>query len=306
MPKERIIKRRLADGTIKEYRYTTKKTVGTVIVEYRESSDWSELKPGTRKAYEVYLDLIGTAFHAVDIAAIELAHVLRMRDAHKGQAATANKLFAIWSILLSFSMRMGYIRHHPMIGARVKKLREGEYQRWPESAIGFAIDHFPPHLSRAVMLGVYTGQREGDCVRMKWSDVEDGGLHVTQQKTGAVLWVPIHPELAAAMAEWKKTASAVTILTKEDGRPWKSRESFRSAFYRERTRHPELNGLVFHGLRKSAAARLAEAGCTEHEIMSITGHKTLSEVQRYTRQARQKTMAQSGIAKMADYLKKRE
>ena len=78
----------------------------------------------------------------------------------------------------------------------------------------------------------------------------------------------------------------------------------RHAFCRERRKHPDLNGLVFHGLRKSAAARLAEAGCSEHEIMAITGHKTLSEVQRYTRQARQKTMAQSAIAKLSDYLKK--
>jgi integrase len=37
-----------------------------------------------------------------------------------------------------------------------------------------------------------------------------------------------------------------------------------------------------HGLRKSASRRMAESEVTAHEIMSITGHKTLSEVQRYT------------------------
>lgn len=34
--------------------------------------------------------------------------------------------------------------------------------------------------------------------------------------------------------------------------------------------------LSLHGLRKAAARRLAEAGCTVHEIQAVTGHKTLS------------------------------
>jgi hypothetical protein len=54
-----------------------------------------------------------------------------------------------------------------------------------------------------------------------------------------------------------------------------------------------------HGLRKAAAARLAELGCTEHEIMAVTGHQTLEEVSRYSRAARQKVLAASGMAKLA-------
>lgn len=305
MAKERVVKRKLADGTVREYRYTTKKTVGSVTVEYRQSSEWADLAGSTRKAYEVYLDMIGTAFWDVDIAAVELGHVLRMRDAHRDQPATANKLFAIWSILLSFSMRRGYIKHHPMVGARVRKLKEGEHARWPEGCVDLAIEVLPQHLARAVMLAVYTGQRVGDCIARRWSDLDDGGMRLIQQKTGAELWVPLHPELEAALKVWRREAVCLTILTKADGMPWASTDSFKSAFTAAKKKHPELNGLVFHGLRKSAAARLAEAGCSEHEIMAITGHRSLAEVQRYTRQARQKTMAMSAMVKLSDYTKKR-
>lgn len=48
-----------------------------------------------------------------------------------------------------------------------------------------------------------------------------------------------------------------------------------------------------HGLRKAAAVLLAEAGCTTKEIMSITGHKSLSDVELYTRDADQKRHAES-------------
>ena len=47
-----------------------------------------------------------------------------------------------------------------------------------------------------------------------------------------------------------------------------------------------------------AAARLAEIGCTEHEIMAIGGWKTLKEVQRYTRTARKKVLSDSAMKRV--------
>ena len=56
--------------------------------------------------------------------------------------------------------------------------------------------------------------------------------------------------------------------------------------------------LSMHGLRKAAARRLAEAGCTTHEIASITGHKTLSEIERYTREAERARLARTASEKV--------
>jgi integrase len=55
-----------------------------------------------------------------------------------------------------------------------------------------------------------------------------------------------------------------------------------------------------HGLRKAAARRLAEAGCSAHEIMAVTGHKTLSEVERYTRMASQERLNAAAMAKQLE------
>jgi hypothetical protein len=55
--------------------------------------------------------------------------------------------------------------------------------------------------------------------------------------------------------------------------------------------------LSLHGLRKAAATRLASAGCTHHEIKAITGHKTLSEIERYTREAEKAQLAVSGMGR---------
>ena len=55
-----------------------------------------------------------------------------------------------------------------------------------------------------------------------------------------------------------------------------------------------------HGLRKAAARRLAEAGCSASEIMAITGHKTLAEVERYTRAAEQEGLARRAIKRQSE------
>ena len=52
------------------------------------------------------------------------------------------------------------------------------------------------------------------------------------------------------------------------------------------------------GEDKEAAAKLAELGCTAHEIMAITGHESLKEVERYTKAAEQKRLAKSAMRKL--------
>ena len=58
---------------------------------------------------------------------------------------------------------------------------------------------------------------------------------------------------------------------------------------------------VLHGLRKAAARKLAEAGCTVHEIMAITGHRVLREIERYTKAAEQERGAQAAMARWEEH-----
>jgi integrase len=69
-------------------------------------------------------------------------------------------------------------------------------------------------------------------------------------------------------------------------------------WFREQCDIANLNHCSAHGLRKAAARRLAEAGCTEHEIAAITGHASLREIVRYTKAADQKRLAAAAMAKV--------
>jgi len=56
--------------------------------------------------------------------------------------------------------------------------------------------------------------------------------------------------------------------------------------------------LTFHGLRHTAATMLADAGCDDRDIMSITGHKTAAMVAKYTAKADQRQRATAAIARL--------
>jgi integrase/recombinase XerD len=68
--------------------------------------------------------------------------------------------------------------------------------------------------------------------------------------------------------------------------------------FREWCNQAGLPNCSAHGLRKALAVRRAESGATPHKIMSITGHLSLGEVERYTRAANTKRLANSGMEKI--------
>jgi len=271
------------------------RTLDSLITEYRASQDFTRLSQGSKRVYLRAMDLIGGAYGEAAIDALRRRHVLVLRDSLSETPAIANQMLVAFSVLMNFAIDREYRGDNPAF--RVKKMRVGEYEAWPHEAIDFALDNLPEVHCRAILLALYTGQREGDCIAMQWSNWDGAGIHCLQQKTKAKLWIPCHSKLNAALAEWKRSATAVTILTNSDGLPWAGK-SFPTGFSREMKKHKFLAQYQFHGLRKSAAAFLAEAGCSTLEIMSITGHRTLSMVEHYTKQADQRSRASAAILKL--------
>jgi enterobacteria phage integrase len=134
---------------------------------------------------------------------------------------------------------------------------------------------------------------------MSWSDVKDGAIGVvplkTKRTTGVRLWIPIHPALAEALAATEREGR--TILTTSFGKAFTG-NGFGN-FMADKIAAAGLpDECVTHGLRKAAARRLAEAGCTTNEIAAITGHATLQEVARYTKAAEQKRLARTAINRL--------
>lgn len=88
----------------------------------------------------------------------------------------------------------------------------------------------------------------------------------------------------------------LVLLTTQKGQPY-SEKGFGNWIKKAAVR-AGLPHCSAHGLRKGASRRLAEAGCSGHEIMSITGHQSLKEVERYTRAANRRGLADGAMKRV--------
>ena len=169
---------------------------------------------------------------------------------------------------------------------------------WMPADAKRAMDSLPEHLRRVVVLALYSGQRRGDLITLPWSAYDGRVLRLRQQKTGAQLVIPCHPALKAELDAWKRSATSTLTLTNARGRPWGSCDVSKR-LQLELAKIPGFpHGRNIHGLRKLAAANLAEAGCTLHEIASVTGHASLGMLQLYTKSVDQERLSASAISKL--------
>lgn len=262
-------------------------TFNAAVVLYMESAKFTHRSASTRKTYLVQIAKLRDVFGPSPITSISRKHITAYRNKISNKPATANIIMAVLSQIFKAAIDHELIEANP--ASNFGNLETGEYLPWPESDIKRFMGQASPDMAQAASMALYTGQRKGDCLKMRWSDIEDGGIWVTQEKTGKRLWIPIHEDLQTVVNDLP--SCAVTILT-HNGRPWAT-ANFDKIIRQERKRL----GIdyVFHGLRKNAATRLADVGCSAHQISSITG-QSLEMVSHYTKAAEQKTLAKSAIS----------
>ena len=129
-------------------------------------------------------------------------------------------------------------------------------------------------------------------VKMVRSQFKDNEITLRQEKTDTPLVIPIHPDLAKVLASASR--SHMAFLVTERGAPF-THAGFGN-WFRDCCNKAGLPHCSAHGLRKAAATRLADAGCSAHQIAAITGHASLREVEHYTKAAEQKRLARQAMA----------
>jgi integrase len=307
---ERVVRRKMQDGTVREYRYDAYQakpkpkrsdTLSGLIDAWKDSPEWRGLAKQTRTSYTIYLRPLDRIGH-LDPATIKRRDILTLRDALAAASgnAAANAFVVTASQLFAWAVGREWLEQTPIL--KIKALPTGHLPAWSPDQAEAALQKLREHMRRVVVLGMFTGQRRGDLGAMRWDAYDGERISVTQQKTGAELRIPVHPALKAELDTWKRGATALTILTNANGVPWKGNSlSYHMPAALARIGLPDT--LNVHGLRKLAAANLADAGCSTHEIAAITGHKTLAMVELYTRSANQAKLAGSAIVCLSDLQK---
>ena len=176
-----------------------------------------------------------------------------------------------WQVLrrvLSWSLDRGLVLANPCErggrlyhGSRADKI-------WTDAHEGAFLASAPAYLHLPLLLALWTGQRQGDLLRLPWSAYDGTHIRLRQSKTGKPVTIPVGAPLKAALDA--ATKHGPLILTNSLRRPWRS-HSFQVAWAKAAAK-AGIVGVTFHDLRGTAVTRLAIVGCTEAEIATITGH----------------------------------
>ena len=272
-------------------------SLNELIVAYYRSPGFLDLKASTKDGRRGIIEAFRKLYGDLPIAKLTRKNVEQIiGEKHKTGPNAANNLLKVLKVLLSHAVDIGMIATSPAIGVKRFKIRSGGYPPWTEAEIAqFEANHPMGSKSRlAFALLLYTAQRVSDVITMGWQHVVGGAIKVKQEKTGTTLLIPIHPQLKTILAAVER--KGLLFLTTGRGTPF-SRQVF-TKWFRQQCDRAGIDDRSAHGLRKSAPIRLANAGCTAHEIAAITGHRSLREVEHYTRAADQERLARQAMKRM--------
>lgn len=255
-------------------------TIAALVADFRASSSFTSIPSDeTRKNYRRYLDMFALVDGHRTVKGIKPSYVAKMRDRYKDTPGVANNWLSIFKTLMDYAAFNDWRNDNP--ASRLKPLPLGEHEPWPAEVLAKALAAATPMTRLAIILGLTTGCRIGDAVRIQHGWMVNGVLEYTASKNKKDVAIPVHPLLKAEIA--KLPRKAVTVLYDRSGKPFSSRKTLS-----ERIR--DLMILIgedysFHGLRKNAACYLAEMGMSDTDIGSMLA-MTSETVRLYTKRKR--------------------
>jgi integrase len=239
---------------------------------YQQSQDFLALRERTRADYVKQILKIEQKFGDAPIKALADPRTRGIFLGWRDQLALRSQRQAdyAWTVLarvLSWAKDRGKIPVNPCErGGRVYHGTRVDFVWSVEDETAF-LEHAPSHLHLPLLLALWTGQRQGDLLRLPWSAYNGSTIRLRQSKTGARVEIPVGTPLKTALEAAKRQGPLV--LTSTDKRPW-TPDGFRASWGKA-CKKAGIAGITFT-LRGTAVTRLALVECTEAQIASITGH----------------------------------
>ena len=274
-------------------------TIDAAVSGYYGSAEFKALADTTKSVYRNILNRFADEHGDGPVAGMQTRHVNAMIDKVADSPSAASNFRKRLKAVMDYAVSAGMREDNPVVAAKRVKLKSLGHRTWTEDDIAAFRAHWPEDTMQRQSMEIllYTGVRRSDAVRLGWQHVKGGALVITTKKSqGHVeLHVPIHVELVRFLDMCPKDKPTF-ILTGYGNS--KSEKAF-SSWVSEAAKEAGLPAKSApHGLRKAACRRLAETGCSALEIMSITGHTDIREIERYCREAARKSLSLAAMAKL--------
>src|SRR5579871_6278609 len=219
------------NAAVADRRLVQKDSLRSIVIKFRESSDYTGLSASSKRAYASYLSAIESEFGDMPLAALADPRVrgdfLEWRDSMSATPCKADYAWTILARVLSFAKNRGLIGVNPCErGGRLYRADRVDII-WGDEQLSRLFAAASPEVFAVVTFAVWTGQRQGDILNLPWSAYDGSKLRLRQSKTGRRVAVPVSSALRQTIEALPRRGPI--ILTSSDGRPWTS-DGFRASF----------------------------------------------------------------------------
>lgn len=234
---------------------------------------------------------------------IQKSEIMKFRDLFSNTPVMADDMIAAIRVMYDWGIERGYCQDNPARGIKNFGRKGHGAIPWSTTDIRqFKAYHQPGSMAHlALTLLAFTACRIGDA---RWlgrdNEVVRDGLRYLEwqpEKRGAsFVSIPMTKQLSKAICETKVTGPKTYLVTNK-GKPFSSADAISQRFSKW-CKEAGLQNRTAHGIRKAVGHILAEAGCTQYQIMAIHGHSESRTSEVYTRSVERPELARQAILVM--------
>lgn len=242
----------------------------------------------TLKHYGISSRKILDAFVEFSPQQVKPKHIARFLDDMKATPSAANHCHALLRNMFKRAVRWGVVESDPTrdieqfkVGGRDRLITDKEWNAIRKEA--------SPTMQCLMDIAYITGQRKGDVMAIKYSDISESGVFIKQQKTKTRRLIEMTPDLSKAIEAAKAlhpSIKGMTLFHKGDGKPLSSTTMY--GHWRRACDAAGVVGANFHDIRAGTATDADEAGM---DSQSLLGHTTESSHKRYLRSKKVKKVS---------------
>lgn len=206
--------------------------IASLFHDYQRSSEFADLAERTQKDYIRQIKRIEAEFADLPIAYLTDRRARGIFMEWRDKLALTSRrqadyAYAVLALILAWSIDRGKITTNPCERAgKVYRSKRIESVWTADDETAF-LAKAPPHLRLAFMLALWTGQRQGDLLRLPWSSYDGAHIRLRQSKTGARVTIKVGAPLKVLLDATKK--EAVQILITSDKTAW-TESGFRASW----------------------------------------------------------------------------
>ena len=282
-------------------------SVMSLVAQYKRTNAWSSLSDNTKRTYnqllrgsfDVRLGQSNKNFgemNAKNVAPMTAeqlySHLKESVSEHRANH-TIKVLRRVWQVC----KRKSLVRQNPFREMGLRSLPE-RIVLWEPAQVEAFMKHADEQgcwsVGTLALLCYDLCQRPGDMRQILWQNYADGHFDFVQEKTKVRVTIPASPRLVQRLSERTGEPSTVICVSERLGKGYDRFSAYKLAA-RIRASAGLPKELQLRDLRRTGATEMAEAGCTEDELRSVTGHKGRGVLNTYVRPTRK--LAAGGMNK---------